>query len=859
MFKKITIFMVAVTLFASLAFSQTMMLKPFGISPRDAERDTLDIFDRAYNGLLNVGVETQMYLKGTLIGASLASPVWIVTGPTGSAATITTTMVVDSSTQVAVFTPDVKGTYTVEFKDGSYSATLTINAGTYVGIEAGSCTPCHDNATFDFKTTEWEKTGHYSLFERGLNGEASSHYAAFCISCHTTGYDVNARNNGFDDREFVFPDSLFPGVFDSMMVKYPDAMKLARVQCESCHGPGSAHYGVTSDSKMVSSLSSANCAWCHDAGTHHVYPEQWDVSGHAHVPSYPGGARTSCQGCHNGAQFVQQVKGEEITKQPYTPITCPTCHDPHSEENDHQVRTVEATLSNGEVVTQGGLGKLCMNCHQSRRDAATYTEEPHRYYGPHYAPQADILTGTNAVTFGKKLPTSPHLSAIENACVDCHMAPGHELDPAKVVGSHSFKVTSEEGVDHVEICEGCHGDVGESFAEKKFYFNGSADHDGDGVEEGLQEEVEGLMDKLAALLPDPDPHAQVDSTWTKTELKAAFNHRLVHYDGSDGIHNPAFTVALLKVSIQALINNAIEGEIVAIDDVPNDQGKQVRIIWDKFVDDGIAVDPIATYLVKRLDGENDWTGVGQYPAHGADRYALVVPTLYDSTAEGNAMTTFKVVAVSRGGTVHESLPAQGYSVDNLVPHAPGNLMALTSLGDVELSWEAPGDPDINYYKVYRSTQPIADPAQATELGATTELAFTDVQPGLGTFYYAVIAFDFSGNMGRLSASVSASLTSVADAGNVPLKYELSQNYPNPFNPETTIHFGVKNPGHVTLEIYNSTGQMVAKLVDRNMAAGNYQVNFIADGLSTGVYVYRIKISSGEGVQFQAVKKMILMK
>ena len=112
----------------------------------------------------------------------------------------------------------------------------------------------------------------------------------------------------------------------------------------------------------------------------------------------------------------------------------------------------------------------------------------------------------------------------------------------------------------------------------------------------------------------------------------------VYYDHSYGIHNPAFTVALLKVTIQALVNNAIEGQIVAIDDVPNDQGKQVRIIWDKFVDDGIAVDPVATYLVKRNDGDETWTGVGQHPADGSKRYALVVPTLYDSTDAGMAMS-----------------------------------------------------------------------------------------------------------------------------------------------------------------------------------------------------------------------------
>lgn len=861
MFKKLTILLVALCCMVPMVMAQTMMVEPYGISPRDADSDPADIFDRAYNGLLNVGVETQMYLKGTLSDASLSgAQTWTVTGPTGSAATIVTTMDIDTSTQIAVFTPDVVGTYVVEFTDGGNSASVTINAGTYVGIEAGGCTMCHDNAAYDFKTTKWRETGHYSLFENALNGIASDHYSANCISCHTTGYDVNANNNGFDDREFVFPDSLFLGMYDSMMVKYPDAMKLARIQCESCHGPGSAHYGAMDDSKMVSSLSSENCAWCHDSGSHHIYPYQWDLSRHGDPLNASRGSRTSCAPCHSGAGFVAWVKGGKAdltTAPPITAITCATCHEPHSVENLHQVRTVDATLTDGTVLTDGGLGLLCMNCHKSRDNAKTDTNEPGSHYGPHYAPQADVIVGANVVTFGKTLPTSPHNKG--NACVDCHMVETHVTDPDSIAGAHSFRMVNNVGQDHVEACEKCHGAIGESFAEKKFYMNGNADHDGDGVEEGLQEEVHGLMEKLGGLLPDADPHTDPDSTWTLTELKAAYNHRVLYYDHSYGIHNPAFTVALLKVTIQALLNNAIEGEIVAIDDVPNDQGKQVRIIWDKFVDDGLAVNPVVTYLLKRDDGDETWTGVGQHPADGSNRYALVVPTLYDSTDAGMAMTKFKVVALTRGGMVHESMPGEGYSVDNLVPHAPGNFMALLAAGSVELSWEAPADPDINYYKIYRGTDAGFTPDESNLVGTTVDLAFTDTPSGLGTYYYVSAAVDFSGNLGEFTSPVSATLTSVDDNGTIPLEYELSQNYPNPFNPETAIKFSLKQAGHVTLNIFNSTGQIVKTLVDQDMAAGNHNISFVADGLTSGVYIYRIMVTNGEGSQFQAVRKMILMK
>ncbi len=868
MAKKLSTILIALICIATMASAQTLMLEPHGVTPANVKADTVGdphyvgLFDRPFSGLANVGVETQMYLKGSLPGGRLSNPTFTVTEfPTGSVAAVGVPVDIDSSAQIAVFTPDLEGTYVVEFTDGEETATLTINAAKYLGVQDGGCRFCHSE-----QTSEWEATGHADMFQRGLDGMIGSYYGENCIECHTVGYDTFAVNDGFDDFDFVFPDSLFVGQYDNMVAAYPAAMKRGNIQCESCHGPASAHNGLVGDARIVSSLSSASCGVCHDDDHYHVYPSQWRVAGHSNLPPYPAGNRTDCQGCHNGAQFIQFVKGQTITRQPAVDITCAVCHDPHDATNPDQLRAMNATLANGQTLTEGGKGLLCMNCHQSRRDAKTYTNSAKPHYGPHYAPQADMLLGTNAVTFGKTLPSSPHLAALEDACVDCHMyeagAYGEhdEAGNLTTAGMHSFSMVSKDGVDNVAACEDCHGNVGETFDEKKFYVNGDADLDGDGTEEGLQEEVHGLMDELGSLLPSDDPHADVDSTWTLTELKATFNHRLVYYDHSYGIHNPAFTVALLKVTIQALKNNAIEGEIVAIQDVPNDQGKQVWIIWDKFVDDGLAVDPVEKYIVKRQDGDV-WVGVGEYTAHGVPRYALVVPTLFDSTDAGMAMTTFKVAAVTRGGMVTESVAAQGYSVDNLIPHAPGNLMAMAAGGDVELTWEAPADPDVKYYKIYRADQADFVADETTEIGNTAELNFMDVQPGVGTWYYKVLAVDFSGNLGQLTPAVNATLTSVSQDDIVPNEYDLGQNYPNPFNPETLIAFSLKNPGRVTLEIYNARGQKVSTLVDKNMSSGKYSINFIADGLSSGVYLYRLKVSSsdGNGVQFQSMKKMILMK
>lgn len=886
----------------SMLSSQTMMVRPHGISPRDASASSEDIFDRSYNGLLNVGIETKMYLKGTFEDSTLSTAAaWtLVTKPTGSAAVVgdTSIVTVDSTGQIIAFTPDVAGTYKVAFSEGStYSDTVTINAGTYVGgvlatderdktgFTGTQCGTCHQG-----EFAKWQETGHYDIFEGGMKGTVSSHYGGSCVGCHTTGYDSDAGNNGFDDRKqtwkgaetaFVFPDStslvddygsadttdpvLFPAVWDSLFSFFPNSMQLARIQCESCHGPGSAHLGVTADSKMVSSLSADNCAWCHDSGTHHVYPEQWDVSVHAN-PQHPY-TRSSCAPCHNGAGFIAFVKGGKVglseDMPENVPITCATCHDPHDNANEHQLRTVEVTLSNDEEVVGGGLGRLCMNCHKSRRNAALYTGVDFGYsshYGPHHGPQADMLIGTNVPTFGKKLPTSPHFSATENACVNCHMAEGHADDEGNVLlaGSHSFSMTDPNGVDNVKACEECHGDIGEEFGEKRYYFNGNADHDGDGVEEGLKEEIEGLMDALALMIPPIDSSAvDVSGTYiyTETEAKAAYNYLFVEEDRSHGVHNPAFAVALLRITIQALKNNAIEGEIVAIDDVPNDQGKQVKIIWDKFVDDGIAVDPIRSYTVKRFDDyDTTWTGAGRHLADGSWRYALVVPTLFDSTiVTGQHLTKFKVVAISSDGTVFESEAAEGYSVDNLVPQAPPNLITAVVNQTVELSWEAPSDPDINYYEVYRSTNPGFTADETTLIGTTVDLTWGDEGLAGGTYYYKVAAVDFSGNKGDISDEVSAEVLSIGDEA-LPLEYALMQNFPNPFNPVTTIKFSMPENGFVTLMLFNSIGQISGELINKEMQAGRHSITFNGSQMSSGIYFYIIRVND-----FRETKKMVLVK
>jgi hypothetical protein len=89
---------------------------------------------------------------------------------------------------------------------------------------------------------------------------------------------------------------------------------------------------------------------------------------------------------------------------------------------------------------------------------------------------------------------------------------------------------------------------------------------------------------------------------------------------------------------------------------------------------------------------------------------------------------------------------------------------------------------------------------------------------------------------------------------LPKEFSLSQNYPNPFNPNTHIGFRIADFGFVSLKVYDIMGKETAVLVNENLSAGEYTVNFDGSGLASGMYFY--KLTSGE---FTDTKKLILNK
>ncbi|MBL7128897.1 MAG: T9SS type A sorting domain-containing protein [Ignavibacteria bacterium] len=92
------------------------------------------------------------------------------------------------------------------------------------------------------------------------------------------------------------------------------------------------------------------------------------------------------------------------------------------------------------------------------------------------------------------------------------------------------------------------------------------------------------------------------------------------------------------------------------------------------------------------------------------------------------------------------------------------------------------------------------------------------------------------------------------AGEIPTSFNLFQNYPNPFNPSTNIKFDIPKSSYVKIIVYNNLGKEVAKLVDKKLSAGSYEVNWNTMNYASGIYYYRIGAE-----EFTNVKKMLLIK
>ncbi len=473
---------------------------------------------------------------------------------------------------------------------------------------------------------------------------------------HTVGYNPDANtNNGFDDlaslEAFVFPSEGL--AFDDFVAEYPLSASRSNVQCENCHGPGNDHSG--NQYKIAYSFSQAGvCGQCHTqeaewVSSRHNSTGVVDGNG-AYQDAWLDTTSYTCVRCHYSGSFVidylrnVETQDEQNGSSGYTNdslkfpgVTCQTCHSPHTKNHDKQLRLegeVEMAVDGSTV--DAGRAAVCYQCHDgfyvrswyndwtpslcdtngngvtgeggypadtactSIRQAAFENSQP-----VHLNNQAPVLEGKGAILDldddGQDdvalITNSKHGQAdfilpgnTENLkCVTCHMATGPTLqeDGYRKLGGHAFSMRSGD-LEFTKACTPCHGEM------STINRNISKDFDGDGVLEGIQDEVKGVLLALAARIKTLDPANVQGGTWQdadgihvamlkyigESELpdgktcstvdvrddyapcnlldaelvirSALWNHNFMAGDRSFGVHNVRFIVRVLQETYTAL-------------------------------------------------------------------------------------------------------------------------------------------------------------------------------------------------------------------------------------------------------------------------------------------------------------------
>jgi len=275
-------------------------------------------------------------------------------------------------------------------------------------------------------------------------------------------------------------------------------------------------------------------------------------------------------------------------------------------------------------------------------------------------------------------------------------------------------------------------------------------------------------------------------------------------------------------------------------DLNNPFAPYVRRGYLDIQDSPFVMDSIWLADVQTHPGEQITVDVGLYNERNIKRVlvALAFDPTYLTVDSASYVGTRGIVAGSKNFQRNNSF---------------GKLLAQLEFG--EASPLEPGTGTL--FRLHFSVDPGA--------GEATTLIDSTTYFSTGNTFIELTSFDENEQFtpffspGFVHITLPTDVDDITDDDNLPTDYHLAQNYPNPFNPSTTIEFALPRAGKVKLEVFNILGQHVRTLVDRQVPAGQHQIEF--DGrsksgnmLASGVYFYRLASD-----EFTQSRKMVLVK
>ncbi|MFN8586206.1 MAG: FG-GAP-like repeat-containing protein [Candidatus Eisenbacteria bacterium] len=346
--------------------------------------------------------------------------------------------------------------------------------------------------------------------------------------------------------------------------------------------------------------------------------------------------------------------------------------------------------------------------------------------------------------------------------------------------------------------------------------------------------------------------------------------------------------------------------IVAVQDVPGDQGGAVRLTMKAaFFDTPTAIHPATGYTIygrvnsaalaaqvaatrstpgahPTTDGSLETVTLGErtfvapaaaqaagFPAgtwevltslfaQQESQYVVRVNTFADSGAAGPNWSVFVASAHMADPTKWWlSVADSGKSVDNIAPGAPQGVQLSYHPGTHNaLSWQPSAAEDFEYFRVYRGLTPAFAIGAGTLVGTTADVVWTDPATGTTGVYYKITALDHAGNE---SAAATPTITTGVDGGAQPkYAFALAAPSPSPFAQRTSLAFTLPAAQHARLEVFDAAGRRVAMLADGAFAAGPHSLTWDGaadDGTRANAGLLFVRLSAGGR---EAVRRLILL-
>lgn len=274
---------------------------------------------------------------------------------------------------------------------------------------------------------------------------------------------------------------------------------------------------------------------------------------------------------------------------------------------------------------------------------------------------------------------------------------------------------------------------------------------------------------------------------------------------------------------------------------------EINVTWNVANTDLVPVNTTNVNILLSVNG-------GQtYP------YTLASNTLNDGSeivSLPDHETTQARVKVEAVGNVYFDISNVNFSITEAIPVELASFTGEQASNGVILKWITASETNNMGFSIERSDDGYSytEITFVTGKGTTTEqtnYSYLDKGVRVGTIYYRLKQIDLAGTF-EYSNIISVDV-------NLPSQFSLLQNHPNPFNPSTKITFELPADANVKLNVYNIIGQQIAEIVNSDLSRGRHEFNFNASDLSSGIYYYTLSAAGKDGKNFNATKKMILIK